>query len=74
LPAESSERTPWDDQAVLDPFDAALEGRLAETQDASESLAVGAFDSETELHDTAERFVIGGVFNVAVFDGVFGFL
>jgi hypothetical protein len=74
LPAESAERTPWDDQAVLDPFAAALEGRMSETQDAAESLAVGAFDSETELHDASERFVIGGVFNVAVFDGVFGFL
>jgi len=74
LPAESTERKPWDDHAVLDPFSARLDAALAETHDSQESLSVGAFESETELHDSSDRFVIGGVFNVAVFDGVFGFL
>ena len=74
LPGESTERTPWDDQAALDPFSAELQAQLSDTQDADESLTVGALDSEREQHDASERFVIGGVFNVAVFDGAFGFL
>ena len=74
LPGEASERMPWDDQAATDQFSALLDSRRSEDHAADDSLAVGAFDSETELHDSADRFVIGGVFNVAVFDGSFGFL
>ncbi|GAA0750897.1 hypothetical protein LRH25_31470 [Ideonella azotifigens] len=74
LPFESSERQPWEDQAAKEQFSALLDQRNTETQDASEALAIGALDSESEHHDASERFVIGGVYNVAVFDGAFGFL
>ena len=74
LPGESTERKPWDDQAATDTFSATLDGRLLDAHEVDEALNVGALDSETEVHDTTERFVIGGVFNVAVFDGAFGFL
>ncbi|MBW8844283.1 MAG: hypothetical protein JF607_04840 [Burkholderiales bacterium] len=73
LPGESSEARPWDDQAALETFSGRLDHAITETQDAEESLTAGALDSEVEIHDSSERFVIGGVFNVAVFDGAFGF-
>jgi hypothetical protein len=73
LPAESAERTPWDDQDATETFSGALAHAQVETQDAAESLAVGALDSETEGHDAVEFFAIGGVFDVAVFDGAFAF-
>jgi len=44
-----------------------------ETHDADERLHVGALDSAAEVHDAGEHFAIGGVFNVSVFDGSFGF-
>ena len=73
LPGESTARTPWDDQGADDRFTATLDASIAENHAMAESLAVGAFDSETELHETSEHFAIGGIFNVAVFDGSFGF-
>lgn len=73
LPAESSERKPWEDHSALETLNGQLQHQSTETQDAGESLAVGALDSESERHDTSERFALGGVFNVAVFDGAFGF-
>jgi hypothetical protein len=73
LPSESSERRPWDDQSAIESFAAGLAHGPVEVHDASESLSVGALDSESERHDANEQFAIGGVFNFAVFDGVFGF-
>ena len=73
LPGESSEKTPWEDQAATETFSGILEGRRTEIHDAGESLTVGALDSALETHDATEHFAIGGVFNVSVFDGSFGF-
>ena len=73
LPGESSDKTPWEDQGATEKFSGAIDDISSETHDASESLLVGALDSALEMHDTYERFVIGGVFNVSVFDGSFGF-
>lgn len=73
LPGESSEKTPWDDQAATEAFSALIDAHTTETHDADESLAIGAFDSALEMHDATEHFAIGGVFNVSVFDGSFGF-
>jgi len=73
LPGESSEKTPWEDQAATDTFSAVIESDRTETHDADEALAVGAFDSALEMHNATEHFAIGGVFNVSVFDGSFGF-
>jgi len=73
LPGESSDRTPFEDQAATDTFSAVIESDRTETHDVAESLAVGAFDSALETHDATEHFAIGGVFNVSVFDGSFGF-
>ncbi len=73
LPAESDERLPWDDQAAQERFGAWLDHAAAEDAAAAEALTLGALDSQTERHDSAERFAIGGIYNVAVFDGSFGF-
>ncbi len=73
LPGESTEHKPWEDQAALERFSGQVESHRSEIQDVSESLLVGALDSALETHDAAEHFAIGGVFNVAVFDGSFGF-
>lgn len=73
LPAEASERTPWEDHAATEAFSGVLERRGSEIHDTEERLTTGALDSEAERHDASERFVIGGVMNVAVFDGAFGF-
>jgi len=74
LPGESSERKSWEDQGVQEIFSGWIDQRGSETHDAQENLTAGALSSETELHNSSERFAIGGVFNVAVFDGSFGFL
>lgn len=74
LPAESAERQPWEDQDAVEQFTGALQQSTSELHDASESLTSGALDSESERHDASEQFVIGGVYNIAVFDGAFGFL
>lgn len=74
LPAESAEARPWDDHAATETLRGQLEHRSGEVHDVREALTAGALDSETENHAVAERFVIGGNFNVAVFDGSFGFL
>ncbi len=73
LPAESSERKPWDDQGAIEAFKAELGHQHGEIHDASETLTTGALDSESEDHDAVEHFAIGGVFGVAVFDSAFGF-
>ena len=73
LPGESIEARPWDDQAAIETFSGRLDHAIRETQDAEESFNAGALDSEVEMHDSSEHFAIGGVFNVAVFDGAFGF-
>ena len=74
LPSESAEARPWDDAGAQEQFSAALAHRTAEQLDADEALAIGTLDREAEQHDASERFVIGGNYNVAVFDGAFGFL
>lgn len=73
LPGESSERVPWEDHAAGEHFSAALDHRYGEQHDADEDLLVGALGSAREVHDAHERFAIGGVFDVAVSDGSFGF-
>lgn len=74
LPGESTERSPWDDQAMREQFSAQLTDRHDERHDMDEDIFIGALDTAAERHDAAETFVIGGNFNVAVFDGSFGFL
>ena len=73
LPGESSEKTPWEEHAVVERFSATAEHRHAETHDTFEDLLVGALSSALETHDASEHFAIGGVFDVAVSDGSFGF-
>jgi hypothetical protein len=73
LPGETSERTPWEDQAATETFSGIVEDHRAEGHDADESLAVGALDSALEMHDATEHFAIGGVFNLSVFDRSFGY-
>jgi hypothetical protein len=73
LPRESTENKPWDDHAAAEIFSGMLRDLHTETLDAVESLLVGALASALEANDTYEHFAIGGVFNVAVFDGSFGF-
>jgi len=73
LPRESMDEQPWEDHAAEDIFSGEVEYSNSEVQDAEEELLVGALDNNSENHETKERFAIGGVFNVAVFDGSFGF-
>ncbi len=73
LPGESSERVPWEDHAAGEKLSAALDHRHGESHDADEDLLVGALGSALEVHDAHEHFAIGGVFDVAVSDGSFGF-
>jgi hypothetical protein len=73
LPAESTDGTPWEDHKVAERFSGDLENTHLETQAADESLLVGALENSSENHAIEERFAIGGVFGVAVFDGAFGF-
>jgi hypothetical protein len=73
LPGESDEKTPWEDHAATEAFSGVFEQHSVETQDATDDMLVGALGSALETHDAAENFALGGVFNVSVFDGSFGF-
>jgi hypothetical protein len=73
LPGESSEQKAWEDQGAVERFSVNADHRHSETLDASEELLVGALGSALETHDASERFAIGGIFDVAVADGSFGF-
>jgi hypothetical protein len=73
LPGESTEKNPWEDQAATEAFSGLIEDRSSETNDTVEGLTVGALEHSLEMHDAFEHFAIGGVFNVSVFDGSFGF-
>ena len=44
-----------------------------EDADTQDSLSLGSFNRETEAHDVAETFVMGGVFDVSTFDTHYGF-
>jgi hypothetical protein len=46
--------------------------RASENQAAADALTVGSFNREAEAHEMGEAFVIGGVWDVATFDGSFG--
>jgi hypothetical protein len=52
-----------------------IEGRhrTSEDADAADSLSVGSFNREEEVQGLGEVFVIGGVWDVATFDGGYGF-
>ncbi len=73
LPRESTEAMPWTDHAVQENFSGDVTDSHTESQNADESLLVGALDNSGENHESEEHFAIGGVYNVAVFDGSFGF-
>jgi len=73
LPGESTERTSWDDQGATEVFAGVVQDQQTETLDVTESLLAGALGDALESHDAVERFALGGVFNVSVFDGSFGF-
>lgn len=73
LPRESMDDNPWEDHAITETLSGDVEDSHVERQQASETLLVGALDNSSENHATEERFAIGGVYNVAVFDGSFGF-
>ena len=44
---------------------------MAEMADA---LTIGSVDQTQEVHDTSDRVMLGGVFDVSTFDGSFGFV
>lgn len=74
LPGESDERRPFEDHAARETLRGQIDDRRVETLDPTEeSLLVGALGDARETHDAVERFALGGVFNVGVFDGSFGF-
>jgi hypothetical protein len=47
--------------------------RASEDATATDSLSVGSFNREAEAQDQDENFVIGGVWDVSMFDGSYGF-
>ena len=73
LPSESKDRVPFEDHAMREAFRGFLGHRQTEFQDVEESLFVGALDTAVEVHDSSERFVLGGVFDISRFDTGFGF-
>jgi hypothetical protein len=73
LPAESIEGRPWENQDAFEHFSGVVQHSTTEMHNVTEAVASGALDSESERHDALEHFAIGGVYNVSVFDGAFGF-
>lgn len=73
LPRESTDDNPWEDHTITETLSGDVEDSHVEVQEASETLLVGALNNNSENHEAKECFVIGGVYNVAVFDGSFGF-
>lgn len=62
-----------DGHAMSDQLTALVDRADREVLDMQDVLTVGSVDSATERHELGEVFVIGGVFDVARFDGSFGF-
>lgn len=62
-----------EDHRVSEQLTGLIQHAVREAQDMQEALTVGSVDSATEQHDIGEAFAIGGVFDVARFDGSFGF-
>jgi hypothetical protein len=59
--------------ATLESFSGVALHRDRDVQDASDSLVASNITHEREAHESADRLAVGGVFDIAVFDGVYGY-
>lgn len=62
-----------EDHAVREQLQGLADHRNTEDQGMLESVTVGSLGTAGEDHAVGEHFALGGVFDVAVFDGSFGF-
>jgi hypothetical protein len=63
----------YDLHSVAEGFTAGAAHRVTENQDATESLVASNITQAAESQAAADFFAVGGVFDIGVFDGVYGF-